>query len=332
MGSRVTTGQYLTDWLAGRVDLKPSTRHNYGVSIRTYLVPLLGHIPLARLQPEHIADAFATIRQWNEALAAGKPVRPFQRHVGRAAMQRIRNVLQAALRDAMSSRLVEFNAAKLVPLEGEPSYKPAIWTAERKRKFWRDYEAALAAAPKDRGNRPFLVWRSMKLRPFPVMVWDLDDLGAFLDYAAGHRLAPLFELAAGTGLRRGELAGLPWTDVDLDKGVIQVTTARVQAGWAVVEGGPKTGAGWREVPVINRDTATLRAWKAQQARERIAVARRGRTPGSSSPRKMVRRTTRRRSPRRSSGWRSPLTFRRSGCTTSATRTSRSCSRPGSMSG
>ena len=80
---RKTTGEYLTEWLAGRVDLKPTTRHNYAASIDTYLVPLLGHVRLAELQPEHISDAFATIREWNDALADGRPVRAY-RAAGRA--------------------------------------------------------------------------------------------------------------------------------------------------------------------------------------------------------------------------------------------------------
>jgi integrase len=49
-----------------------------------------------------------------------------------------------------------------------------------------------------------------------------------------------------------------------------VTTARVQAGWEVVEGGPKTEAGHREVPLIEQDVETLRVWKRQQNRERLA--------------------------------------------------------------
>jgi integrase len=267
--ARPTTGRYLTGWLAGRVDLKPTTRHNYAASISTYLVPLLGHIPLNQLAPEHIATAFAQIREWNQSLAAGKPVRPHQRPVGPAAMRRIRNVLQSALRDALRARLVDVNVASLVVMEGEPSRKPAIWTAERKRKFWADYEAALKRASGRRADRAFRTWRSMPLRPSPVMVWDLADLGAFLDYAAGHRLSPLFELAAGTGMRRGELAGLPWTDVDLDAGVLHITTARVQVSWQVVEGGPKTEGSQRDVHLVDRDVATLRAWKAQQNRERL---------------------------------------------------------------
>jgi integrase len=270
---RVTMEKYLADWLAGRVDLKPTTRHNYAVSIGTYLIPLLGHVRLNELQPEHISGAFATIREWNEELAAGRPVRKYQRHVGPAAMQRICDVLQSALRDAMAARMTDFNAAKLVPMESEPSRKPMIWTAPRTRKFWRDYEAALERSPLTRGDRAFLVWRSMALRPFPVMVWTLADLGKFLDYADGDWMAPVFELAAGTGMRRGELAGLPWTEVDFDAGVVHVTTARVQAGWEVVEGGPKTEAGRREIPLTARDAAVLRAWKARQSARRLEIGK-----------------------------------------------------------
>jgi integrase len=269
--NRIKTGKYLTEWLAGRVDLKPTTRHNYKVSIDTYLIPLLGHLELQAIQPLHISRAFDTIRDWNDQLAGGNPVRQYQRHVGPAAMQRIRNVLRSALRDAVRSRLVIFNAAEHVPMEASPAYKPAVWTVARIRKFWSDYEVVLERSPLTRGDRAFLVWRSMGLRPFPVMVWIPDDLGAFLDYSAGHRMAPLFELAAGTGMRRGELCGLPWTDVDLDAGVIHVTTARVQAGWEVVKGGPKTDAGHREVPLIARNVTTLKAWRRVQAAEQIKL-------------------------------------------------------------
>jgi integrase len=43
-----------------------------------------------------------------------------------------------------------------------------------------------------------------------------EELGAFLDFAAGQRLGVLFEVLAMTGLRRGETVGLRWGDVDLE--------------------------------------------------------------------------------------------------------------------
>lgn len=266
---RVSTEAYLRRWLAGLADLKPTTVRNYRITVDTYLIPLLGHIPLRQLTRDHVAGAFDAIRQWNQALASGKPVRSYQRDVGPAAMQRIRDVLRGALNDAVRAGAADFNAAVHVRMEPLRSRKPVMWTAERTRKFWLDYEAALEAAPGGRGDRAFRTWQLTRLRPSPVMVWNQADLGAFLDYATRSRLSPLFELAAGTGMRRGELCGLRWTGVDLDAGVIHVITARVQAGWAVVEGGPKSEAGWRHVPLVAGDVATLRAWKAAQAAERL---------------------------------------------------------------
>jgi hypothetical protein len=63
------------------------------------------------------------------------------------------------------SRLVIFNAAEHVPMEPSDSRKPEVWTAERTRPFWLDYEAVLKRSPITR--RPgILIWRSRKLRPF----------------------------------------------------------------------------------------------------------------------------------------------------------------------
>jgi hypothetical protein len=203
---KTMTGAYLAKWLAGHRDFKPTTRHNYGISISTYLIPLLGHIELSKLQPEHIADAFATIREWNDLLEAGHPVRKYQRHVGPVAMQRIRNVLQAALRDAIKARMIEFNAAKLVSMDASTAHKPMMWTKERTAKFWCDYEAALEVAPPGRGDRAFLVWRSVALRPFPVMVWNLTDLGRFLTMPPGIASPPCSSSPPGRGCAAGSCA------------------------------------------------------------------------------------------------------------------------------
>jgi integrase len=60
---------------------------------------------------------------------------------------------------------------------------------------------------------------------------------------------PLWATALYAGLRRGELRGLRWEDVDLDAGVI-----RVVRGWDELEGPiePKSRKGRRTVPVADR--------------------------------------------------------------------------------
>ena len=53
-----------------------------------------------------------------------------------------------------------------------------------------------------------------KLDRDPVAPWGPDQVRMFLDRSAQHRIGPLFEVAILTGLRRGELCGLRWSDVD----------------------------------------------------------------------------------------------------------------------
>lgn len=270
---RLLTGDYLADWVERRVDLKSTARRNYRLAITTYLIPLLGHIELGQLRSSHIEDMFATIREWNAELAAGRPVRKYQRHVGPAAMQRIRSPLRKALNDALDKGLVQFNPAerRRVYMETEENRKPIAWTAARKERFWIAYREHLASLPEGgRGDRAFLAWRTMKLRPSPVMVWEPDDLGVFLDYAAGHRLSPLYELLADTAMRRGEACGLPWTEVYLNDASLHVGVERVQVGWKVEESRPKSDAGWRDIPLDSETVTTLRKWRKTQLSERLA--------------------------------------------------------------
>ncbi|MGH3303818.1 MAG: site-specific integrase [Streptosporangiaceae bacterium] len=271
--ARHTTGGFLADWLAARPDLKGTTRRNYGLIISTYLVPLLGHIGLDALRPSHVTGMIAAIETWNAELAAGRPVRKYQRHVGPASMQRIRACLRAALNDAVDQGLIAYNPAARVRMAPEKRQRPVVWTTERKASFWTAYEeritAARAASPA-RHVSAFAIWRHMSLRPARVMVWLPQDTGAFLDYASRHRLSALFDLLASTGMRRGEGCGLPWTDVDLTAAELTVTTERVQVGWQPVEDEPKSEAGKRVIALDKATVAALRAHRKRQLAERLA--------------------------------------------------------------
>lgn len=103
-----------------------------------------------------------------------------------------------------------------------------------------------------------------------VAPWTAPEVSAFLDAVAGERDAALWHLAAFTGLRRGELAGLRWTDVELDVARLVVREAAAQVGYSVVYGPPKTASGERVVDLDDVTVAVLRAHRAAQAAERLA--------------------------------------------------------------
>ncbi|MFV2089007.1 site-specific integrase, partial [Micromonospora sp. LOL_021] len=85
-----------------------------------------------------------------------------------------------------------------------------------------------------------------------VAVWTADQLATFLGEVTDDSLFAFWWLTALRGLRRGEMCGLRWVDVDLDQGVLTVERNRTTAGYHVVEGDPKTAAGRRAVALDKR--------------------------------------------------------------------------------
>lgn len=268
---RLRTGAYMTSWLAGRRDLKRTTRRGYEQIIRIYLVPLLGHVPLQELSRENVSGMFRAIDQWNTDLAEGSRRSPYQKHCGPEMMQRIRACLRAALNDAIPEKKVAYNAAALIKMPGDGKSgrkrKQVEWIPARAEAFWAGHAAWVAEHP---GIPPFSAWKRKELRPAKVMVWSSAQTGRFLDAMAGDRLAAMFELVADTGMRRGELAGLSWDNTDFDSAAVTVWDTRVALGWEVIDETPKSEAGGRTLPVTSRTVKALRALKTAQAAEKLA--------------------------------------------------------------
>ncbi len=106
-------------------------------------------------------------------------------------------------------------------------------------------------------------------------VWTAEEARAFLDATATHRLAGPWALTM-SGLRRGEVLGLRWSDVDLDspRPVVIVRRSRVslgRAGGTVAEGDPKSTRSRRRVPLAPFAVRAIRYTRDVQAAERAAA-------------------------------------------------------------
>jgi integrase len=109
--------------------------------------------------------------------------------------------------------------------------------------------------------------------PRPVVrALDADGVARLLAACAGDDLGPLITVAVLTGLRLGELLGLQWDDVDLERGELRVLRAvqRVR-GRGLVVVPPKTAASRRLVPLPPQAVAALRTQRRQQAAARLAA-------------------------------------------------------------
>lgn len=87
-------------------------------------------------------------------------------------------------------------------------------------------------------------------RPRPAAWWSPDELRAYLAASPSEQWRLCWLLALCCGLRRGELAGLRWCDVDLDAGVLRIRNQRQPiAGRGIVDGPPKSASGVRDLPI-----------------------------------------------------------------------------------
>jgi integrase len=104
-----------------------------------------------------------------------------------------------------------------------------------------------------------------------MRAWDTDQARAFLKATSSDRLGFAWSLLLTRGLRRGELCGLRWEDVDLTGGVVRINRSRVTVGGKPIDSVPKTASGRRSVPLDASLVALLKAHKAVQAAEQLAA-------------------------------------------------------------
>ncbi|MCW2916379.1 MAG: hypothetical protein JWN52_4447 [Actinomycetia bacterium] len=101
------------------------------------------------------------------------------------------------------------------------------------------------------------------------MVWTPAQTGAFLDFAATERLYTLFHLVAFRGLRRAEVAGLPWTDNDLEAGTATIRETRPDDD--LDPDNPKSEHGERTVTLDAITLLVLLEWRTVQDAERLVA-------------------------------------------------------------
>jgi integrase len=94
-----------------------------------------------------------------------------------------------------------------------------------------------------------------------------DQVRLFLEAAKGERLEALYVLPLATGMRQGELLGLPWRHVDLKKGVLRVRQSLTLSKGGYTFSRPKTEASRRNLELRAEAIEALKAHRKRQLEE-----------------------------------------------------------------
>ncbi len=216
-----------------------------------------------------VVDDKETVGDWLKTwLSSKRNLRPttaasYQGHIDNWLVPHLGHLALEKLRPAdIHAAYLAMEAAS--PARGRRKVGPATV-----RRIHATLRAALSAAVKQQ-RLPYNPAQHVELpeakRP-KVQPWEATDLGKFLDQIGSDRLAPLYELAAMSGLRRGELCGLRWADCDLERRVITVRQQLVVVGHRITLGPPKTASG--EHRKVDLDAGTVGVLLAHQLQQHI---------------------------------------------------------------
>ena len=135
----------------------------------------------------------------------------------------------------------------------------ALHDAERKQLVWRNI-ASSADPPKQ-------VRRSLDV----TQTWTPDQVRTFLSEMHSHRLYAAYLLAVTTGMRRGEVLGLRWVDLDFDRRRASIRQTVISVAYEVQLSAPKTSKGRRSVALDDNTLAALASHRRSQVEERLAL-------------------------------------------------------------
>jgi integrase len=110
-----------------------------------------------------------------------------------------------------------------------------------------------------------------KVEESEIEILTVEQVVDVLGKLADHALFPIVSLALATGLRRGELLGLQWGDINLDGAVLRIerSVEETKAGLRVKP--PKTKRGRRNITLPPEAVSMLRAHKVKMMELRLAL-------------------------------------------------------------
>jgi integrase len=251
-----TVAEYLTYWLhqVVRDERRPKTYQGYEGVVRLHLIPGLGRKRLGRLTAQDVRAFVTQTRQECQCCKHGwdaQLAEPRCCALGQCCDSRL------------SARMVQSIHAVL---------RNALESAVREEIIPRNVAKLVQVpAPKYKVNRGLTAQQAK----------------ATLRAASAHRLAALYVLALFLGLRRGELLGLRWEDVDLDEAKLEVVHTLQRVGGSLRLVPPKTHDSARTVPLPavcvealrehqrRQDTERGQAWPDWEAHGLVFPSRRG---------------------------------------------------------
>lgn len=237
------SGITVEEWVSSCIDtlskqgqIRPSTHENYSVLARTHIFPTLGRVKLSKLTARDVQKFYNALVDKPVTIVAGKTkIAHEKRTLSARTVRVVHAILHRSMDVAVKQNILPLNptAACILPEQEHKEMKTLPLNTAGLDKFFKTLAADVPEG---------------------------ETMG---------RHYALFILELATGLRRGEILGLRWCDVDLQAGTLVVAQQLTRTKGALAFSRPKTKLSRRMVKIPDSALGVLTSHYRRQCAMRL---------------------------------------------------------------
>ena len=288
-GEEITFSEFTERWFRdyAQINLTPATITSYKQKLEERIIPAIGHIKLSKLQPTHLLRFYQNLHETdirldekfipnNRLIKSLNPVltSKLEKHTGLSfkTCKRLKNGFSVDLKTA--EKFCE--SCKI-------DIKKAFYTEKGKKlseKTIRNHigiiGSILSTAVKWNiiKDNPVKRIDLKKVSKSKAKYYDDTQVSKMLNALNSEPLMykTMLYLSIDIGLRKSELTGLKWTDVDFKNSQVSINKQRhYVTGYGTIESKPKTEAGTRVVTVSKTVLNLLKQYRQEQIEQRLKL-------------------------------------------------------------
>jgi integrase len=231
-------GAYLQEVLDGSDELRASTRSLYTSAAQRYVIPGIGGLAVGAIRPDDLRRFYTSLRK---------------RGVGDATVEVVHRVVSRTLAQATQDGIIEVNPATVAGRKLRRADRKNIRVLSQRDVIRLAYVMDRADALRHQGSLIPSAERLAALQADVALIaaWPDDDLlSEFRSDLWGHEgYGRLVVLAAWTGMRFGEVAGLRLSSWNERAATLTISEAVTEVGGKVTVGPTKTKGSRRTIYV-----------------------------------------------------------------------------------
>lgn len=256
-GDKITLAEFTEKWFEDYAEgqLERTTLWRYRYVLDNNILPVMGHLKLSKIRPYDVQKFFVSLTK-DDARQDG-----VSGGYSHESIRKMKTVLSSILSTAVKWEIIESNPCFKadLPKQDEAEEQPKAYSLDQTRRLLQFAENDYRAKQDKHITRNNNVIR-------------ITDFSNFInmDVSALQTLV-LIHIAIFGGLRRGEMVGLDWCNVDFDKNIICVRQSAARTGKEEFVKTPKSKCSIRDVAFPQPVMDLLQELKREQERYKNAI-------------------------------------------------------------